>query len=306
MRRRPGEEANEISLVGSRVDVPDIRYTLRGFRRSPGSFVAVISLALEGAPRGDELNYAYKKMRINSKGTVGGFPALLVRKLVGALTNRLYWDLETVERILHLKPNEASGLVKALEAAGLAKASRGRSPKKWTTTQLAQSFASATAAKPITRQTAEKSLAQFLERVNRVNHDDRFLAKVTRVILFGSYLNPELKELVDVDVGVELQPKESDRKRLRELNYERVEQFENNGHRLGRALDREVWWHAETFRFLKGRSRSISLLDYQVEKEFVDQVPHKVLFSAREERSKPAKEPSKEIRRTRRPKGCPF
>jgi tRNA A58 N-methylase Trm61 len=36
-------------------------------------------------------------MRINSKGTVGGFPALLVRKLVRALTNRLYWDLETVE-----------------------------------------------------------------------------------------------------------------------------------------------------------------------------------------------------------------
>ena len=51
MRRRPGEEANEISLVGSRVDVPDIRYTLRGFRRSPGSFVAVISLALGSAAR---------------------------------------------------------------------------------------------------------------------------------------------------------------------------------------------------------------------------------------------------------------
>ena len=188
---------------------------------------------------GDELNYAYKKMRINSECTVGGFPALLVRKLVRALTNRLYWDLETVERILHLKPNEASGLVKALEAAGLAKASRGRSPKKWTTTQLAQSFASATAAKPITRQTAEKALAQFLECVNRVNLDDRFLANVTLVILFGSYLNPEVKKLGDVDVGVELQPKESDRKRLRELNYQRVEQFENS-HRFSRALDRGV------------------------------------------------------------------
>ena len=61
------------------------------------------------ATRGDDLNYAYKKMRINSKDTVGGFPTLLVRKLVRALTNCLYWDLETVERILHLGPNEASG-----------------------------------------------------------------------------------------------------------------------------------------------------------------------------------------------------
>ena len=179
-------------------------------------------------------------------------------------------------------------------------------PKKWTTTQLAQSFASATAAKPITRQTAEKSLAQFLERVTRVNQDDRFLAKVTRVILFGSYLNPEAMKLGDVDVGVELQPNEPDRTRLRELNYRRVEQLENKGHRFGRVLDREVWWHAETFRFLKGRGRSISLLDYKVEKEFVDQVPHKVLFSSPQERPKPAKEAPKEIPRTRRQKGCPF
>jgi predicted nucleotidyltransferase len=143
------------------------------------------------------------------------------------------------------------------------------------------------------------------ERVSRVN-DDRFLAKVTRVILFGSYLNPEATKLSDVDVGVELKPKEPDRKRLRELNYQRVERFENEGHRFGRALDREMWWHAETFRFLKGRSRSISLLDYKTEKEFVDQVPHKVLFSTPQKRSKPAKELPKEIRRTRRLKGCPF
>src|SRR6202022_3145393 len=163
----------------------------------------------------DKLHYAYNEMRIDPKGRVGEYPALLVRKLVRALTNRLYWDLETVERILHLGPNEASRLVKTLEAAGLAKANRGNGPKQWTTTQLAQSFGSATAAKPITRQTAKKALAQFLERVDRVNHDDQFLAKVTRVVLFGSYLRAEMERLGDVDVGGELQPKESDWQRLR-------------------------------------------------------------------------------------------
>jgi hypothetical protein len=81
---------------------------------------------------------------------------------------------------------------------------------------------------------------------------------------------------------------------LRLLNYQRIEQFERKGHRFSRALDREVWWHAETFRFLKGRSRSISLLDYKAEKEFVDQVPHKVLFCVTEdERSQPPEEPRK-------------
>ena len=188
----------------------------------------------------------------------------------------------------------------------IAKASRGNGPKTWATTQLAQSFGSATAAKPITRQTAKKALAQFLEHVDRVNHDDQFLAKVTRVVLFGSYLRPEVDRLGDVDVGVELRPKESGWKHLRELNHERVAELERKGHRFSRALDREVWWQLETFRFLQGRSRSISLLDYKAEREFVDQVPHKVLFSTVEAKLKPVQEAAKRVRRAQRPKDCPF
>jgi len=198
--------------------------------------------------------------------------------------------------------------VKALESAGLARANRGKSPKTWTTTQLAQSFGSATAARPITRQTADAALARLLERVDRVNSDDYFLAQVTRVILFGSYLRREVGRLGDVDVAVEMCPKEADRGRLRELNHQRVAEVERNGHRFRRALDRESWWQTETFRFLKGRSRAISLVDYQAEKAFVDRVPHKVLFFSAPEaaRAKPAKEPPTQVRRARRPKGCRF
>ncbi len=94
----------------------------------------------------------------------------------------------------------------ALEASGLAKVRRGTGPKTWTTTQLAQSFGSATAAKPITRKTAETALARLLERIERVNRDSHFLAKVTRVIVFGSYLRADVDRLGDVDVAVELEP----------------------------------------------------------------------------------------------------
>ena len=109
---------------------------------------------------------------------MGSYPVLLVRKLVRALTDRLYWDLETVERILRLRPNEASGVIKALEAAGLAKANRGK-VKKWATTQLAQSFATATAAKRITRQTAEKAW------LSSWDHHDRFLGRLAILLQFS-------------------------------------------------------------------------------------------------------------------------
>jgi predicted nucleotidyltransferase len=222
------------------------------------------------------------------------------------LNNLLTWDLETVQRILSVGPSEARALVKALEDAGFAKANRRKGPKTWTATQLAQSFGSATAARPITRQTAEAALAQFLARVDRVNSDDYFLAKVTRVILFGSYLRAEANTLGDVDVAVELRPKEADRGRLRELNHRRVVESEQNGRRFNQMLDRESWWQMETFRFLKSRSRSISLVDYQIEKAFVDRVPHKVLFSVREERAKSVLSRPTAVRRARRPKDCPF
>ena len=47
-------------------------------------------------------------------------------------------------------------------------------------------------------------------------------------------------------------------------------------------LDQEIWWQLETFRFLKGRSRSISLHGYRTEKPLVDEVPHRVLLDTAE------------------------
>jgi hypothetical protein len=146
-------------------------------------------------------------VRIDAQSLVGGYPALQMRKLVRTLNDRLYWGLEVVQSFLHTSEIDASRVVAALEAHGLARARRGKGAKAWTTTQLAQSLACATAAKPITRRTAEAALAAFLERVQRVNRDDLFLAKVTRVIVFGSYLQKDLARLGDVDIAVELEAK---------------------------------------------------------------------------------------------------
>ena len=245
-------------------------------------------------------------MRVDPESTLGGYPVLQVRNLVRKLNNRLYWDSKTVQAVLRVGPREATGLVSALEASGLAKLRRGTGPRIWTTTQLAQSFGSATAAKPITRRTAEAALARLLERVERVNHDNHFLAKVTRVIVFGSYLCGD-DRLGDVDVAVELAPKEAHRRHFRELNYRRVAESERKGHRFSRTLDREMWWPLETFHFLKGRSRSISLHDYRAEKQLVDEVPHRILMPlGTKSGQRVAKESPKLVRKARRPRDCPF
>jgi predicted nucleotidyltransferase len=218
------------------------------------------------------------------------------------------WNTETVQAILRTERTEADAVVKTLVEAGLAVAASSPRRDQWVTTQLAHAYASATAAKPITRQTADRALAELLERVLQVNTDERFLAKVTKVVLLGSYLRPEADRLSDLDVAVELQPKEADWGRLSEATEKRVEELQLAGRRFGSWLEVEYWWHLEAFRFLKSRSRAVSLIDYKAEKEFVERVPHKVLFSSSsgDDAGPQSRRAKRRAGPSRRPSDCPF
>jgi hypothetical protein len=77
-------------------------------------------------------------------------------------------------------------------------------------------------------------------------------------------------------------------------------------HRFAGIVDRELWWRSETFRFLKGRSRSMSVLDYKRERGFVGRVPHRTLLCTAEDEPEPTRRVPKQARLARRPKGCPF
>src|ERR1035438_999988 len=184
-------------------------------------------------------------MRIDAKSVVSGYPALMMRKLVRRLNNLMRWNAETVQVILRTERNEAEAIIRALVEAGLAVAQVSRGMDGCTTTQLAHSFGGATAAKPITRKTADHALSQLLARVDQVNGEERFLAKVTKVVVLGSYLRTDVDRLSDLDIAVELQPKEADWDRLRELTQQRVEQLRMAGRRFSNWLEVEYWWHLE-------------------------------------------------------------
>ena len=81
-----------------------------------------------------------------------------------------------------------------------------------------------------------------MERVDQVNSDAYFLARVSRVVLFGSYLRPELDRLGDIDIAVELRPKESDYQRVREATERRLADLADRGRRVAGLLARESWW----------------------------------------------------------------
>jgi len=209
-----------------------------------------------------------------------------------------------LEAAAGLTPENGRAMLKALRSEGLIEAA-GRGA--WKITQAGLTLCAATAAQRITRATAEKALQQFLARVERVNNDPYFLGKVTRVVLFGSMLKPEVERLSDVDLAVEIASKEPDFDRARVKNYERVEKLTTLGHCFRNFLELESCWYWEVFGFLKGRSRVIALADYASEKTFVLGVPHRVLFGGVESLSSVLipKAPQPPTRK-RRPRDCPF
>lgn len=242
-------------------------------------------------------------MRIDPKSMIGGCPALVVRKTLRHLRVWDQWGVETLESIAALAPGTGQDLVKALQAAGLIESCAGGA---WSVTQAGRTFSVASAAKPVTRATAERALAQFLDRVEQVNRDPYFLGKVVRVVLFGSMLKPEVVRLSDVDVAVELATKETDFDQAREQNYARAEELEDQGQRFQNFLDREICWYFETRRFLKGGSRVIAMADYKAEKALVLAVPHRVLLGDDERLTDDPKPKSEPTVRRRRPRDCPF
>ena len=109
--------------------------------------------------------------------------------------------------------------------------------------------------------------------------------------MFGSYLRPDVERLGDLDVAVELQPKEQSWSRLHELNQRRLQEVWESGRQVRGTFEQVSWWYLETFRFLKGRSRVLSLHDFASDKAVIDATPHRVVVGPDGSQLPPLKRP---------------
>ncbi len=128
----------------------------------------------------------------------------------------------------------------------------------WRNTIKGNALANATAAKPIGRPAADKAFAKFMERVDRVNQDPYFLYKVVTVVLFGSYLT-DAPTVNDIDVGIELDTKEKDPRRLNALLDARREEASEKGVNFDNTTVYCCWPEIEVQKFLKAHTRVINL-----------------------------------------------
>jgi len=214
-------------------------------------------------------------MYIDPNSSICGKPALEVRNLMRKIGDRNV-SVELIAESLNTSVSTARIITAKLINDGYLEINTQISSKrKWYRTTLkGNSLSLASAAKPIKRNTAEQKLLELMERVNKVNRDNYFLYRIKKVVVFGSYLSNK-DRLNDIDVAVEVAPKFDKDEQIRR-NEERVKKFEEKGRHFSTFLDRLFYPELEVMKYLKSRSRAISL--HRTEDLILEQVEKKILY----------------------------
>ena len=137
---------------------------------------------------------------------------------------------------LDISPKRAYDLLKALYEKGyIEHVGFCKGCKVWRKTLNGSTLGLASAAKPVLRKTADSVLVKFMERVQIVNSDSKFLIKVKKVLIFGSYLTQSPK-INDIDIAVELAWKENHPKIKGKNRADVVVEHARNAARKGRRF----------------------------------------------------------------------
>ncbi len=199
-------------------------------------------------------------MRIANGQVLAGYPALAVRTFLRRcrpctiVPATAAYDLKFDER-------EGSVFLRGLTSLALIEPAdhmpRGET-EAYEITGRGLAFANASAARPITRRTAESALAQFMKRLHAVNANAEYLYRVESAMLIGSLLT-EIERLGDVDLAVKLSPKVTEDEAFNEWCDRRRHAAQQAGQRFRSTFDWVVWSKKEIFQALRGRSRILSI-----------------------------------------------
>lgn len=193
-------------------------------------------------------------MRLSKGDNIAGFPAALVRALMRVLGENS-WSTESF--ILKGDETPATVVVPRLVEAGLIE---GSEDKGWRRTISGGAVANASFGRPVSRKVAQRHCDGLLARAEEINADAGYLYWVERLVLFGSFLDPTIDPVGDVDVALELTRRYEDP----HVFYTRaMERAEASGRRFSTIVQQFGWSETEIVQYLKAGSPVLSLTDTQ-------------------------------------------
>jgi hypothetical protein len=190
-------------------------------------------------------------MRITKDLVIAGLPALTAREWMRTLSRNNTEPAVTLDDLT----DEGRVIAEWFAEEGFLEET-GR-PGHYHVTIKGASLAMASAAPPVKRATAQRALDELLARAVEINGNPELLMWVDRIGIFGSFLDPDRDELGDLDCVVWFSRRDSDGDAYIAKSVARAEA---SGRSLS-FIEQLAYGELEVQRYLKGRSRTISLHD---------------------------------------------
>jgi hypothetical protein len=212
------------------------------------------------------LDVFWAPMRIEKGQRIAGHPALQVRRLMREAARRRLTP-RLVQEILDCSEASARKVMVDLQAEGFVESDNGRVEVSIRGNALAM----ARTAAPLRRQTAERLIADIVNRSHAVNRDEKWAYRVRTLVLFGSCVQGGTRPN-DVDIACELAPRFGDeRQSLLEQNRRAA-----RGQAFRNLSQWGSWPKTEVFQFLKSRSRGLSI--HQLDAWVLGLADHRIIF----------------------------
>lgn len=193
-------------------------------------------------------------MRIAKTDLIAGLPASAARQFLRRVKNDEFeeaWALSLLDTPDIDKPSTTLGLFKAQGYIERTGNPDGRY-LWWRTTILGNALAMASFGRPISRRTAERLVAEMLERARDYNSDSSKPYYVQRLRIFGSYLDKTIDPLGDVDVELVIGHRVTDPQALLQYAADSRRKFQT-------FMDQLMWPQKEIVQILRNRSASINI-----------------------------------------------
>jgi hypothetical protein len=211
-------------------------------------------------------------VRLAKDDTVCGIPAPVARTLLRRIGIHSWYRAGAEEALAKLGvPHPGLAIDDLIQGGMLEVAAVDDGEEALGVTTGGSAVAMASFGRPITRATADRLLAGLLERARAYNADAGKPLFIRRLRVFGSYLDPGVDRLGDVDVEVRLEPR-AGLSPAESANY-----GTQSGKDFRSYIDGVFWPQTEAMQNLKNRSPALNLTPQDID-EITDR--SEVVFEA--------------------------
>lgn len=208
-----------------------------------------------------------------------GYSLLEIGKFMREIEG-LSWKPNFVAARFKIEQKAAAKLVQVMLLDGLvAKVYPQSNSEKYEVTNKGLTLGMDTAGPPLKRATAERLVAKFLERVERVNNDPDLLCCIDEVAAFGSFITKE-PTLSEIDLAVTY-IRRVDSGTWSDLSNQRVELARARGRKFGSSSEEIAWPLREVELRLRRRAKALHIRDFNKDREFIESVPHQLIYRRR-------------------------